>query len=105
MDEKYTGWVVGALGALGVLVKVIFDALSSREKQGNDISSARISVLEKQVAELYKEHIDCQKKAVEAATELRMVKERLLEIEADRAYLRSEVARLEILVQTLQNKA
>lgn len=102
MDEKYTGWVVGALGALGVLMKVIFDSLSSREKQGNDISAARITVLESQVAELYKEHIDCQKKAVAAATELLMVKERLKEIEEDRAHLRSEVGRLEQLVRTSQ---
>ena len=104
MDEKYTGWVVGALGALGVLVKVIFDALTSSKKQDSDISSKRISELEVKVELLHKEHLVCTQKAVEAATELRLMQIRIKEIEDDRAYLRSEVARLETLVRTLQNK-
>jgi septal ring factor EnvC (AmiA/AmiB activator) len=104
MDDRVVAYAVGILGGLGALVKTIFDALASREKQGNEISSTRIKALEDKVDALHKDHADCLQRAVEAATELRILKARLVEVEKENRELRAEVDRLNGLLDQIRTQ-
>lgn len=105
MDEKTTAYAIGAAGiitGIGTLIKIIYDAIANSKKQDSDISTTRIAALEAKVDTLHHDHADCLQRAVEAATELRLLKGRILEIEEDRGRLRAEVDRLRGVIEEMK---